>query len=400
MKTMHDDTLLIHSGRAPAHFGGIVNTPPCRASTLLVDSYADWTAKRAGSNPYGHYARFGTATSQSFEALLVELEGAYGAQVFPSGLAACTHAMLAFLSPGDHVLVTDNVYGPTRAFANQVLSKLGVEVEYFCPSEGADIAKRFRSTTRVLYLESPGSQTFEVADIPAMTKVARALGIWVLMDNTWATPLYFKPFEHGVDVSIHAATKYLVGHSDAILGAVTTNQRAWAPLQAHAQAVGQTAGPDDIYMATRGLRTLSVRLQRHQATALMLAERLQSHPAVAAVLHPALASSPGHAFWKRDFLGASGLFGVALQPSPAGAKALETLFDQLTLFGIGLSWGGYESLALPVDVPARSVMQWPHQGPLLRLHAGLEDPESLWADLANALSVYCDAKALALHSSP
>jgi|TARA_R100001143_G_C3357263_1_gene133241 cystathionine beta-lyase len=396
MKTSHDDTLLIHSGRAPAHFGGMVNTPPCRASTLLVDSYADWKAARADANPYGHYARFGTATTRSFEALLAELEGAYDAQVFPSGLAACTHAMLAFLSPGDHILITDNVYGPTRAFADQVLSKMGVQVEYFCPLEGASIAKRFRSTTRVLYLESPGSQTFEVVDVPALAQVAHAFGAWVLMDNTWATPLYFKPFQHGVDVSIHAATKYLVGHSDAILGAVTTNQRAWPRLQAHAQAFGQTAGPDDIYMATRGLRTLSVRLQRHQATALMLAERLQAHPAVEAVLHPALSSSPGHALWKRDFLGASGLFGVVLQPVPAGAQALEKFFDQLTLFGIGLSWGGYESLALPIDTPSRSVTSWPYQGPLLRLHAGLEDPETLWADLANALSVYCDMKALAL----
>ena len=396
MKTSHDDTLLIHSGRAPAHFGGMVNTPPCRASTLLVDSYADWKTARADATPYGHYARFGTATTRSFEALLAELEGAYAAQVFPSGLAACTHAMLAFLSPGDHILITDNVYGPTRAFADLVLSKMGVQVEYFCPLEGASIAKRFRSTTRVLYLESPGSQTFEVADVPALAQVVHAFGAWVLMDNTWSTPLYFKPFQHGVDVSIHAATKYLVGHSDAILGAVTTSQRAWARLQAHAQALGQTAGPDDIYMATRGLRTLSVRLQRHQTTALMLAERLQAHPAVAAVLHPALSSSPGHAFWKRDFLGASGLFGVVLKPVPAGAPALERFFDQLTLFGIGLSWGGYESLALPIDAPSRTVMPWPHQGPLLRLHAGLEDPEALWTDLTNALSVYCDTKALAL----
>ena len=396
MNTAHDDTFLIHAGRAPASFGGLVNVPACRASTLLTASYAEWQQRRSAGNPYAHYARFGTPTTRAFEDTLAELEGAHGALIFPSGLAACTHALLAFLSPGDHVLMTDNVYGPTRAFAQQALARLAIEVEFFSPAEAADIALRLRGNTRVVYLESPGSQTFEVCDIPAMAAAAHTGDAIVMMDNTWATPLYFKPFDHGVDVSIHAATKYLVGHSDAILGAATANARAWPQLQASAQAFGQTAGPDDLYLALRGLRTLSVRLQRHQETALLLARRLQNHPAVARVLHPALPDSPGHAYWKRDFHGASGLFGVILKPAPDQEHALAQAFDKLRLFGIGLSWGGYESLALPVDPPARSVTPWRATGPLLRLHAGLEDPEELWRDLARALAAYMHADEPAL----
>lgn len=388
MEPAHHDTLLIHSGRAPAGFGGLVNTPACRASTLLVDSYAEWQQRRSGGNPYAHYARFGTPTTRAFEDTLAELEGAHGALIFPSGLAGCTHALLAFLAPGDHVLMTDNVYGPTRAFAQHTLTRLGIEVEYFDPAEGAGLAARLRDNTRVVYLESPGSQTFEVSDVPALAAAAHTRDVIVMMDNTWATPLYFKPFEHGVDVSVHAATKYLVGHSDAILGAATANARAWPQLQAGAQAFGQTAGPDDIYLAMRGLRTLSVRLQRHHENALLLAQRLREHPAVAQVLHPALPEAAGHEYWRRDFKGASGLFGVVLKPMPEQECALAQAFDALRLFGIGLSWGGYESLALPVDPPARNVMPWQAQGPLLRLHAGLEDAEELWRDLSGALAAY------------
>lgn len=393
MKTAHHDTFLAHAGRAPAGFGGLVNTPPCRASTLLVDSYAEWQERRSGGNPYAHYARFGTATTRAFEDMLAELEGAHGALIFPSGLAACTHALLALLTPGDHVLMTDNVYGPTRAFALHTLARLGIEVEYFDPAEGAQLALRLRDNTRVVYLESPGSQTFEVSDVPALAAAAHSRNAIVMMDNTWATPLYFKPFEHGVDVSLHAATKYLVGHSDAILGAATANTRAWPQLQAGAQAFGQTAGPDDLFLAIRGLRTLSVRLERHQHTAMLLAQRLQEHPAVAQVLHPALPEASGHAFWRRDFHGASGLFGVVLEPVARQDEALARAFDALRLFGIGLSWGGYESLALPVDAPARDIAPWQAPGPLLRLHAGLEDAEELWGDLAGALDAYAQRQA-------
>lgn len=388
MSTLHDDTLLIHSGRAPASFGGLVNTPPCRASTLLVESYAAWQRSRSDGNCYGHYARFGTPTTRAFEDMLAQLEGAHGATVFPSGLAACTHTLLAFLSPGDHVLMTDNVYGPTRAFACQTLARLGIEVTFFSPAVGADIKDCLQDNTRAVYLESPGSQTFEVSDVPAMAAAAHRHGAFVIMDNTWATPLYFKPFEHGVDVSVHAATKYLVGHSDAILGAASANARAWPQLQAAAHTFGQTAGPDDLYLAVRGLRTLSVRLERHQQTALLLAQRLQEHPAIERVLHPALPGAAGHQYWKRDFKGASGLFGVVLKPMHNQEQALAKAFNSLRLFGIGLSWGGYESLALPVDPPIRALASWPFEGPLLRLHAGLEDAENLWQDLSLALAAY------------
>lgn len=391
MNSNHDDTLLIHAGRAPAEFGGLVNTPACRASTLLADSYDAWRRGRDGGNPYGHYARFGTPTTRAFADMLAELENAHGAIVFPSGLAACTHALLAFVAPGDHVLMTDNVYGPTRSFACRTLARLGVEVSFFSPLDGADAARRLRANTRVVYVESPGSQTFEVGDVPAITAAAHRRGAIVMMDNTWATPLYFKPLDHGVDVSIHAATKYLVGHSDAILGAAAANARAWPALQAGAHGFGQTAGPDDLYLALRGLRTLSVRLQRHQETALLLARRLQSHPAVDGVLHPALPDAAGHLFWKRDFKGSSGLFGVLLKPVRDQEQALARAFDSLRLFGIGLSWGGYESLALPVDPPLRTVAPWRASGPLLRLHAGLEDPEALWQDLSHALAAYAQA---------
>ncbi len=396
MHTAYDDTLLIHAGRAPASFGGLVNTPACRASTLLVPSYDAWMRSCEGGNAYGHYARFGTPTTRAFEDILAELEGAHGAVVYPSGLAACTHTLLAFVSPGDHVLMTDNVYGPTRSFACQTLARLGIEVTFFAPEEGANVSARLRPNTRVVYVESPGSQTFEVSDVPAIAAAAHQHGAIVLMDNTWATPLYFKPFEHGVDVSIHAATKYMVGHSDAILGAATANERAWPTLQAAAHSFGQTAGPDDLYLALRGLRTLSVRLQRHCETALLLADRLQEHPAVARVLHPALPGCPGHAFWQRDFTGASGLFGVVLKPAENVEQALSVAFNRLQFFGIGLSWGGYESLALPIAKPARAVNPWEDAGPLLRLHAGLEDPETLWNDISAALNAYAEAREPAL----
>ncbi|WP_397475197.1 cystathionine beta-lyase [Pusillimonas sp.] len=397
MNSSPDDTLLIHSGRAPSSFGGMVNTPACRASTLLVGSYEELRKRRANGNAYGHYARFGTPTTQAFCDMLAELEGARGAVVFPSGLAACTHALLGFLAPGDHVLMTDNVYGPTRAFATCTLARMGIEVTFFSPLDGAQIALHMRTNTRVVYLESPGSQTFEVSDTPAIAAAARQRGAIVMMDNTWATPLYFKPLEHGVDVSIHAATKYLVGHSDAILGAVSANARAWPGLRDAAHAFGQIAGPDDLYLALRGLRSLSVRLQRHQHTALLLAKRLMEHPAVQDVLHPALPHAPGHHYWKRDFKGASGLFGVVLRPVPDQEHALAKVFNSLCLFGMGLSWGGFESLALPIDPPVRAVASWQAEGPLLRLHAGLEDAEMLWQDLSCALDAYVQASVHAVN---
>lgn len=377
------ETQLISVGRDPSSHGGMVNTPVFRGSTILSSSLSEWESRKLPGNPNASYGRFGTPTTRSLETAVAELEGGHRAIVFPSGLAACTHSLMALLRPGDHVLITDSVYGPIRAFALSVLARTGVEVEFFDPCVGGAIREQLRPTTRVVFVESPGSTTFEVQDVPAIAEAAHRIGAFVVMDNTWASPLFFKPFEHGVDVSIQAATKYIVGHSDALLGVATANERAWDLLQQAAHDFGQTAGPDDLYLALRGLRSLSVRLHQHWENAMLLAESLGGHPAVARVLYPAIPSDPGHGLWKRDFKGASGLFAVALHP--VSRPALERFFESLELFGIGLSWGGFESLCLPMDAPIRAVRPYPHVGPLLRIHAGLESSKDQIHDMITSL---------------
>lgn len=381
------ETLLTSAGRDPAAYGGYVNTPAFRGSTILASSYAAWEAAKQSDNPYCNYGRYGSPTTRALEEAIAELEGGYRAHVFPSGLSACTHALLAFLSCGDHVLITDNVYGPTRSFADHTLRRLGVEVEYFDPLIGAGIAQQMRPNTRVVFVESPGSLTFEVCDIPAIAAVAHAHEAIVIADNSWASPLYFKPFAHGVDISIQAATKYILGHSDGLLGIATCNERTWTQFQASTQAFGETAGPEEVYLALRGLRTLSVRLKQHWHNGLALAQALAAHPAVARVLHPALPGAPGYEVWQRDFLGASGLFAIVLHSQ--AQEDLPLFFEHLKLFGIGLSWGGFESLALPVGIPARSAQAWGAQGHLIRIHAGLENAEDLIADMCHALDQLC-----------
>jgi cystathionine beta-lyase len=330
------------------------------------------------------YGRFGSPLTRSLEDAICDLEGGYRSILFPSGLSACTHSIMGLLKACDHLLISDSVYGPARAFADRVLKRMEINVEYFHPTRLDDLAARIRPTTRVVYVESPGSMTFEVQDIPAIAHLAHAIDAFVVMDNTWATPLFFRPFEHGVDVSVHAATKYIVGHSDALLGIATANERAWPALQRSAHDFGETDGTDDIFLALRGLRTLAVRLQRHWNNGVKLAQSLQGHPSVLRILHPALSDDPGHAIWKCDFRGASGLFAVVLREMTC--EQLSVLFRRLELFGIGLSWGGYESLALLVDpVPARITGLPFQEGMLLRLHAGLESPEDLIADLHQAL---------------
>ena len=361
----------------------MVNTPIYRGSTILSSTLEQWESRKQPDNPYASYGRFGTPTTRALEEVVAEAEGGYRSLVLPSGLAACTHAILAFVSTGDHVLLPDSVYGPTRAFAEQVLARFGIEAEFYDPCIGAGIASQIRSSTRVVFVEAPGSGTFEMQDIPAIADQAHAVGAYVVMDNTWATPLFFQPFEHGVDVSVQAGTKYIVGHSDAILGVATANERAWPLLRKGVQDFGQTIGPDDIFLALRGMRTLALRMQQHGSTGLHLAQVLQQHPLVERVMHPALPSDPGHALWKRDFRGASGLFSIALQPMDQAALAAFT--DSLQLFGIGLSWGGYESLVLPMGRPMRSARTWDLQGPLVRIHAGLEDAADLAADLLQGL---------------
>jgi len=385
---MKDDTKIVTAGRDPESNHGIVNPPVYHASTVLHPTLADWDASRetrARGERGIFYGRWGTPTTFALEDAVTELEGGHRCMLYSSGLGAIAGALLAFLKAGDHVLMTDSVYGPARAFCNNVLSRYGVTTTFYDPLLGAGVADLLRPETRVVYTEAPGSQTFEMQDIPAIAEVAHRHGAVVMMDNTWASPLYFKPFEHGVDVSIQAGTKYIVGHSDVMIGTATATREAWSQLEETSRQLGQTSGPDDVYLAQRGLRTLGVRLERHWQTGLKLAEWMLAQPEVECVMHPALPDDPGHALWKRDFLGASGLFGVTLTPRPR--EAVAALIDSLALFGLGASWGGFESLVLVSSPNAmRDARPWPHEGPTLRFHAGLEDPGDLIEDLEHGFA--------------
>jgi cystathionine beta-lyase len=385
MKNAKPDTILTHAGSNPHANHGIVNPPVYHASTVLfptVESLED-----AGHSFEGvRYGRIGTPTSQAFEAAVAELEGAYKAVTVPSGLAAITTALLAFVSAGDHILVSDSVYGPNRLFCSDMLKRMGVEAEFYDPLIGVGIGRLMRPNTRVVFVESPGSLTFEIQDVPAIAAAARDAGAIVMIDNTWATPLFFRPFDHGVDLSIHAATKYMVGHSDAMLGVITARTPdLWHRLKRYAVQLGTCAGPDDIYLGLRGLRTMGTRLRQHQATGIELAQWLQKRPEVARVIHPALPDDPGHALWRRDFLGASGLFAMELKP--VSKQAISAFLNGMELFGMGYSWGGYESLILPANPEKlRTASTWNSQGPMIRLHAGLEDAGDLIADLERGLT--------------
>jgi cystathionine beta-lyase len=381
---MHDDTKATRAGRHPERFHGAVNPPVYHVSTVLsesLDQYEqkrkDWIAETPGVYYYG---RHGMPTTEALQEAIAELEGGHRSLVYPSGLAACAGALLSCLAAGDHLLITDSVYAPTRNFARRVLGRFGVETTFFDPLAGARIAELMRPNTRAVFVESPGSLTFEVQDVPAIAEAAHKRGAAVIMDNTWGTPIYFKPFEHGVDLSVQAATKYIVGHADAMIGMVTATKDAWSKLKATTYDLGQTAGPDDIYFALRGLRTLPVRLKQHWESGVALAEWVARQPEVERVLHPALPGDPGHALWKRDFRGACGLFGVVLKP--VSRKAFAALVDGLELYGLGASWGGFESLVAPFDPnEVRTATKWPQSGPCFRIHAGLESVDDLIADL-------------------
>jgi cystathionine beta-lyase len=371
-----DDTRLVHAGREPSRFHGFVNTPIYRGSTILFPTVA---ALEANDQAFT-YGRLGTPTVRALEEAIAELEGGHATLLTPSGLSAVATTLLAFLSAGDHLLVTDAVYRPTRRFCDGMLKRLGVTTTYYDPLVGAGIAKLMQKNTRVIFAESPGSQTFEVQDIPAIAKAAHDEGAVLVLDNTWATPLFFKPFVHGADVSIQAATKYIGGHADAMLGALTANETVWPLVRRAHEELGLCTGPEDVYLALRGLRTLSVRLERHQRTGLDLANWLKARPEVERVIHPALPVDPGHAIWSRDFTGASGLFAFVLKP--VSHKAVAAMLDGLKLFGMGYSWGGFESLIIPFDPSEyRTATEWKAKGPALRIHAGLEDVEDLKADL-------------------
>jgi cystathionine beta-lyase len=370
----NSDTILTHAGRMGDDHFGVVNTPVYRASTILYPNLAALEARDARYT----YGRRGTPTSESLEDALTLLEGGARTMLCPSGLNAIALAILSVCSHGDHLLMTDNCYGPTRSFCDRLLKRMGIETTYYDPLIGAGIAKLMQPNTKAVFCESPGSLTFEVQDIPAIAAAAHAHGASVMIDNTWATPLFFRPLDHGVDLSVHAATKYIGGHADVMLGYVTANESHRARLEHAHGDLGLYASGDDCYLALRGLRTMAVRLRQHQENATTIAHWLQSHPAIARVLYPALESDPGYALWKRDFKGASGLLGFELKPASQTAQA--AFVDGLKLFGIGYSWGGFESLIVPAHF-TRTAKPFAAKGPVFRIHAGLEDVRDLIADL-------------------
>jgi cystathionine beta-lyase len=377
------NTRLAHAGRDPDG-SPFVNPPVIHASTVLFDNVAQMKGKSETPARWT-YGRRGTPTSEALERAISDIEGAAGTVLTPSGASACDVALMSVLASGDHLLMIDSVYGPTRIFCEGVLKRFGVETTYYDPLIGADIASLIRPNTKAIFLEAPGSLTFEMPDLPAIVAVAREREILTLIDNTWATPLYFRPLDHGIDVSIMAATKYVVGHSDALVGTIACGPRAWKQVKSAHGDLGMFTGPDDMYLALRGLRTMAVRLAHHHRSALAVAEWFEGRPEVSRVLYPALPSDPGHAIWKRDFAGASGLFGVVMKGG--NDEAVAAFLDHLELFGLGYSWGGFESLAIPAEPRAvRSAVPWKAEGALLRFHIGLEDTGDLIADLEAGLA--------------
>ncbi len=370
------ETELTRLGRSPRSYSGFVNTPIFRGSTVLFPD-AETLESRDVEYTYG---RPSNPTTRALETAIAKLEG--GARTFltPSGLSAIATTLLTFAEAGGHLLLADSVYQPTRRFAARVLKRTGVDVEYYDPLAGAGISALIRPKTKLVLTESPGSQTFEVQDIPAICEAARSAGVPVAIDNTWGTPLYFRAFEHGVNISIQSATKYIVGHADALLGAITCDEAAAAAVGSTHEAYGLCVNSEDCFLALRGLRTLAVRLERHWHSGLTIAEWLRGRPEVAQVLHPALHGAPGHELWKRDFKGAAGLFSIILKPYPK--KAVSRMLNALEIFGMGYSWGGFESLIVPFDcTAARTATAWNPPGPALRLHIGLEDVGDLKRDL-------------------
>jgi cysteine-S-conjugate beta-lyase len=353
---------------------GAVNPAIYHASTI---TFPDVATLNTRNQPYV-YGRKGTPTSRAFETAVAELEGGHDCKAAPSGLAAITAALLAFLKPGDHLLMVDTVYWPVRHLCDTLLKGLGIETQYYDPLIGTNIRTLMTSKTRIVYCECPGSQTMEMQDIPAIVKAAHDGSALAMIDNTWSGGHFFKAFDHGCDISVQAATKYIVGHSDAMLGTVVCNKNTWPQFKEAFETMGLFAGPDDMYLGLRGLRTMDVRLQRHQQSATEVAQWLRAHPQVETVLYPALSNTPGHDIWKRDFTGASGLFSIVLKP--ASEKAVAAMLDHMQLFAMGYSWGGFESLIVPFK-PHRSATTWKAEGPALRLHIGLEHPDDLIRDL-------------------
>jgi cystathionine beta-lyase len=383
------DTRLGIGGRDPFAHHGYVNTPVYHASTLLYPTAEEFIAHRGRY----HYGRRGTPTSEALENAIREIEGpaCAGVSLLPSGLAAISVALLSVLRSGQHVLVTDSCYGPTRTFCDAVLTRYGITTTYYDPLVGGGISELFQPNTRAVFVEAPGSLSFEMQDIPAIAAATHAKGALVLMDNTWASPLYFRALDKGIDLSIQSGTKYIGGHSDVMLGTVSASPETCAPLRELVGTLGLCVGPDDMFLGLRGLRTMGVRLAQHQQSGLAVARWLEARPEILRVLHPALPAHPGHAIWKRDFTGACGLFSVVFKP--VSDKAVHAFLNALTLYGIGASWGGYESLAIPFNCkPIRTARAWAPGGPTVRLHIGLEDVSDLIADLERGFAAMAAIK--------
>jgi len=383
--SLDPQTELVTSGRDTLAQKGFINPPIVRGSTVLYPTAEDLHAHR-GEFQYG---RHGTPTTKALQQALMALEGpnCAGVGLAPSGVAAISTALLAILKAGDHVLVIDSAYRPTRNFCDTLLKRYGIETTYFDPLIGAGIEKLFKPNTRAVLVEAPGSQSFEMPDIPAIAAVAHAKGALVLDDNTWATPLFHRSLDQGVDISIQAGTKYIGGHSDIMFGTISANAKAWPLITEAIRMLGVCAGPDDVFLALRGLRTLAVRLAHHQQSGLEMARWFGARPEVQRVIHPALESDPGHAIWKRDFTGATGLFSIVLKP--ASKQAVDAFLDTVTLFGMGYSWGGFESLVIPFDCASyRTATAWNPGGPTLRFHIGLENLDDLKADLARGFEAF------------
>jgi len=379
---MRKDTKIINAGRKSKWTRGVVNPPVERASTVVFDSVKQMqhaTANRA--NQVLFYGRRGTSTSFAFQDAMLDIEGGEGCALYPSGTAAITNAILSFVKTGDHILMVDTAYEPTRDFCDKMLKNIGVEVTYYDPLVGKGIERLIKANTSIIFLESPGSITMEVQDVPAIAEIAHQHNCIVMLDNTWGAGVNFKPFDYGVDISIQAATKYIVGHSDVMLGTAVATEKYWPQLRENSYLMGQCTSPDDLYLALRGIRTLGVRLKQHQASTLKVANWLATRDEVDVILHPAFESCPGHEFFQRDFEGSNGLFSFVL--TRGDQISLNALLDGMSHFKMGYSWGGFESLILGNTNVGRlrTVTQWKYSAPLIRLHIGLEDVDDLIEDL-------------------
>jgi cysteine-S-conjugate beta-lyase len=387
LSTFSTETILTHGGRHPEDQFGFVNTPVYRGSTVLFRNLA---AMDAQQQPY-LYGRAGNPTTRQVEEIITELEGAHETVLVPSGLAAIAVALMSCVKAGDDVLITDSAYEPTRQFASQFLERMGVSARYFDPRIGAGITALLQHNTKAILTESPGSLTFEIQDLPAITVAVKGRGVRVMVDNTWASPLFYSPLALGADISIHTATKMFVGHSDAFGGTISATAQAWPDIAHTRKLLGYFTSGDDAFLIARGLRTLSIRMHEHQKRALDFAAWLEGQPGVRQVLHPALPSHPDHALFKRDFRGSGSLFAAILEPAPR--LALAAMLDDLALFGMGYSWGGYESLCIPTKPQnARTAVPWSEEGNIIRLHIGLEGLDDLKADFAAGLERYRAAR--------